>query len=38
MAQENVGMIFSNVFSVEWWVKGLCFELWEEENQLQTII
>lgn len=38
MAQENAWMIFSNVFSVEWWMKGLCFELWEKENRLQTVI
>lgn len=31
MAQENAWMIFSNVFSVEWWMKGLCFELWEKK-------
>ena len=38
MAQENAWMIFSNVFSVEWWMKGLCFELWEKENRIQLKI
>ena len=38
MAQENAWMIFSNVFSVEWWMRGLCFELWEKENRIQLKI